>query len=721
MHSFQNGNSLKIKQDNWAQIEKFFAKRELFFPPNLVEDLIHLQHDSHNRLFQFIYPILTQREAPESSSRFVSSDEPNYAKTTISNALKDKANLVRLLTEGSDVERAQAEVLVHTMKEELQVEKPEKIDNLPRGMRPMESPVKPQNISNVSLFKSVQIRQSNKTAAEVRVGSSNNASRMPTTRVDNKSEGSFGASIANSGIGGTMRPNGYSANKGISAVSITPILEQACLSVLKKSDETNVMERHERENRSLLSVFVEDGDKFPTIVFDELAKELNSAMSVIQESLKQPSEYHVFTQFMTNLMRDNLQRSSAILVLTAIFEKVAHRLARLSEVDDDIALSMFLSYGVPLFKTILNSGLIMDCFVRIAIAHGGQSPAQHIHLIKQLKQSFDNDAFSLLMPMLASKCTCLNNEQVVDMYLFIVVSSLSGNPTNRLSAIRVLTGLAEEVADDVVQLFNDFIVFEDDFVVEVRARLFILLGLLLKNVDSSEIEMRQVISDKFQQMVSKSAPTLVHRGILQGLAYASVTCDWAVGYLLNVLENVASEVRLHACGLPTNITLQSLHDLVPINKIWNYSNVFISFVHSIESRELLRFEAEHFEILQALILSQMSIDQQLKEDLLISLQQYIFVGLADDLVTMNASNVLELLCQNEIDIALKMFPCFTAALRLIYPLGPSACQSNVAELLLRIKDFNPKIKTALMQILESSPTEVVNTNIVQHIIEEFTD
>ncbi|KAM7111056.1 spermatogenesis-associated protein 4 [Molossus nigricans] len=62
LSSFENGTSLKVKLDNWAQLEKFLAKRKIRLPQELIYGTIHCKAGVPEILIQEIYSLLTHRE-----------------------------------------------------------------------------------------------------------------------------------------------------------------------------------------------------------------------------------------------------------------------------------------------------------------------------------------------------------------------------------------------------------------------------------------------------------------------------------------------------------------------------------------------------------------------------------------------------------------------------------------------------------------------------------
>lgn len=65
MHGFQNGLSTPVKLDNWQQLQKFFNKRKLSVPKNLIEDSMKGVPGAAVSLMETLYTILTEKRLPE--------------------------------------------------------------------------------------------------------------------------------------------------------------------------------------------------------------------------------------------------------------------------------------------------------------------------------------------------------------------------------------------------------------------------------------------------------------------------------------------------------------------------------------------------------------------------------------------------------------------------------------------------------------------------------
>uniref|UniRef100_A0A8C9M759 Spermatogenesis-associated protein 4 n=1 Tax=Panthera tigris altaica TaxID=74533 RepID=A0A8C9M759_PANTA len=96
LSSFENGTSLKVKLDNWAQLEKFLARKRLKLPKELIHGTIHCKAGVPEILIQEVYTLLTHREIKSIQGDLVNFTDYSYQmrlplvpSSTASKSIKD--------------------------------------------------------------------------------------------------------------------------------------------------------------------------------------------------------------------------------------------------------------------------------------------------------------------------------------------------------------------------------------------------------------------------------------------------------------------------------------------------------------------------------------------------------------------------------------------------------------------------------------------------------
>ncbi|XP_012507104.1 PREDICTED: spermatogenesis-associated protein 4 [Propithecus coquereli] len=105
LFSFENGTSLKVKLDNWAQLEKFMARKNFKLPKELIHGTIHCKAGVPEILIQEVYTLLTHREIKSVQDDIVNFTDYSYqmrlplvARSTASKSIKDNIRLTELLS-----------------------------------------------------------------------------------------------------------------------------------------------------------------------------------------------------------------------------------------------------------------------------------------------------------------------------------------------------------------------------------------------------------------------------------------------------------------------------------------------------------------------------------------------------------------------------------------------------------------------------------------------
>ncbi|XP_007948760.1 spermatogenesis-associated protein 4 [Orycteropus afer afer] len=105
LSSFENGTSLKVKLDNWAQLEKFLARKKFKLPNELIHGTIHCKFGVPEILIEEVYTLLTHREVKSIQDDLVNFTDYSYQmhlplvpRSTASKSIKDNIRLSELLS-----------------------------------------------------------------------------------------------------------------------------------------------------------------------------------------------------------------------------------------------------------------------------------------------------------------------------------------------------------------------------------------------------------------------------------------------------------------------------------------------------------------------------------------------------------------------------------------------------------------------------------------------
>lgn len=107
MHSYDNGISLPTKLGNWSQLERFFSKKRLGIPKEMIDGTIHCKPGAAELLVQTIYSSLTNRvvrtlenEPPvDFTDGNYQMKLPIHARSTASHSIKNNLKITEFMTE----------------------------------------------------------------------------------------------------------------------------------------------------------------------------------------------------------------------------------------------------------------------------------------------------------------------------------------------------------------------------------------------------------------------------------------------------------------------------------------------------------------------------------------------------------------------------------------------------------------------------------------------
>lgn len=107
MHSYDNGTSLPTKLGNWSQLERFFVKKKLIIPKEMIDGTIHCKPGAAELLVQTIYSILTNRIVKtlkdemeiDFTDRHYQLQLPLHARSTATHSIKNNLKITEFMTE----------------------------------------------------------------------------------------------------------------------------------------------------------------------------------------------------------------------------------------------------------------------------------------------------------------------------------------------------------------------------------------------------------------------------------------------------------------------------------------------------------------------------------------------------------------------------------------------------------------------------------------------
>ncbi|XP_040822153.1 spermatogenesis-associated protein 4 [Ochotona curzoniae] len=129
LSSFENGTSLRVKLDNWAQLEKFLARKRFKLAKELIHGTIHCKDGVPEILVEEIYTLLTHKKIKSIQDDPVNFTDYRYQmrlplvpRSTASKTIKDNIKLSELMGNPNMVTnelKIQFLVLLHMLQRKL--------------------------------------------------------------------------------------------------------------------------------------------------------------------------------------------------------------------------------------------------------------------------------------------------------------------------------------------------------------------------------------------------------------------------------------------------------------------------------------------------------------------------------------------------------------------------------------------------------------------------
>jgi len=90
IHSFTNGVAMAGKQDNWFQLRRLFARFNLEFSEESINEIIHCKTGSAADFLEYLFSALTNRKLSKATQPRRDCKVPQFARSTASHAIKQK-------------------------------------------------------------------------------------------------------------------------------------------------------------------------------------------------------------------------------------------------------------------------------------------------------------------------------------------------------------------------------------------------------------------------------------------------------------------------------------------------------------------------------------------------------------------------------------------------------------------------------------------------------
>lgn len=690
MHSYDNGTAIRVRKDNWEQLQKFFRVRRIdIIGPEEINSMIHCENGAVVGFLNKLYQFLTKRTVQEVETKNQEGDVPPFARTTATQAIKGNMKGASMM---ENFDQDTAEIALR--------------QGLGNHLENLQS----DRTNNPDRFKAVH-----KTPSKILRGPTRTVGSEPTTmtqikvkevkvnKISDKNVAQLRA--AKEAQNSNARQASSSMNRGgmgmTGGASITNILDECIMAVLGDHPIVGTFDTQ----KALVVSFVDNltsrtaeaqlSDNQAAAVFQECSARAGELADAGGYS---PKEFWKMNNIFYSVLSD-VEES------TETFASATQALVDLGEFmissDASTATSLFQDFALPNLTLMLESSPgKRHAVLRIMYAFCRQDVSSHIQMIKELQERVPEmstfvHALTILIFMEKQM-----NDALLDLYLYYcVIGSEQPSPSLRAASIAMLSVVVahnEALVTDMLPKLT--VMAQEDSWWEVHAQLLVVCSALLH-----QLRPESEYTDQVHQIVSAIFHTNASLNLRKiGLSYLAQNLDahqTLVGSYVPVLLSLGGGERVFTTStddadteeLPVSGASGGKYRLVPLPLTPQWPGLLIAtqLVQDLQKAQPEHMEVEQMQALVACLTTapgeQTVFDQgqgAAWEEIFGYARDYIFVALCDAECCDLALKILRsYILDSDLQEKVLQEGTLLGSLRLLYPLEGGAdegCQEQVS-------------------------------------------
>eukprot|EP01041_Mallomonas_annulata_P000158 gene158-262_t len=756
MHSYDNGNAIKAKRDNWNQLLKIFRKIGL---PQLVteEETDFILRCEDNAAILFItkvYEILTQRKVQTQVKKPTVGREAGYSKETGSWKVKETMRKLDL-GENSDQLTTMRKVAAAMDEHEKSLQEERSLDpdrfSVVTSIGLRSTQISPKHMDDMETeaprvrVKEIQVKQLDRNVTHLRAskqmqggggggGGGNSSMASPTPR----SQRSQPRAVSPSGsrthdkimLSSVAPSDRYQSQPGSLLAENAMSVINACISrVLGPANLPSwSADLEPYENFAAAVTLQKNGAELDAVLSDTLVEIRISSQQLAEACIVTPKQFWRISDLFCAVLVDSPYQSETYLAAIESFESIGKWIGQR---EPRSSLTMFCDFALPkLTGTLTTNPHKRLGLLRVMMSFSPQDPQNHVQAIKQLQRALpDLNVFITCLTIFAAHETEMN-DSLLDLYQYYATIGLGlPSPKLRAGAMAVFASLLPQAVDLAIAMLPQFYTLAtQETWWEVHAHLLGLCGSLMEiqaanepATDSDNAEGTKTVDliiDIVKTVFSPSSPrNLRHWGIVAlapGLSYG----EPLTSLFVDVLVNEDQEDRQFFLGfnrqknvrkiqLPSSTGMPFV--LEPIVERWNPLAIASSVEQLVQRESLDGLEPAQLEILLACVRSACDVpgSEPLSgawRRIYTSLKDYIFVGFCDQSSCVSATGIMKCFIEKSpMHEGILKENRFMGILRLLYPedgSGSASCQRVVEDFLREIFSFGDVYSTVAIQVIE---------------------
>ena len=458
MHSFDDGESMHKKRDNWKQLMDFFKRRGL---PIIIKDVDSLILNENNSTIEFVkqvYTLLTERALmPPIKVYDTDNQEQQSLLLKEREMVKLPQNDVDFLEQEHDDSKQE-----QSMMKESTSRSPQKSLAITKGpQRTIPQTLELDSYKAVEV-KDIQIKAINQSVAQIRAHKELSSlhsqhQKMQSSEVHSQMNMSHNGSQNMLGMGGDGASRILSADtmKEERQVkkSITDVLHESILSRIE-NDENNEFSMIRVEN-DMVTAFFDNihkfSDEFTQSFIEEMQNELDTLVHTIYNHSNELSVFYTYLIFM---LRRLSHLSTSFYLCLQFCKTLAKKIVQDSDSPKEEFLEFFVSHLLRAYLQVAKEDANKRTFMaELVYAHTSHDLSLRIKVVQDLKVHIkDEDVlYSMLSYLVAQEDSF--NEEWFDVFLYYALVGLcKPRPIIRIFSLKILNTISRFNAEGILDV-----------------------------------------------------------------------------------------------------------------------------------------------------------------------------------------------------------------------------------------------------------------------------
>jgi len=725
MHSYDNGQALARKLDNWAQLSKFFQKKGIRVERSLIDDVVHCKSlEAPSQMIQLIYSQLTGRavQAPTTAADPTGRQgaDPSFmgpnASTLLGRGIKESEMTTTLTDQKAAQSRAKAILEEHEGNVNAnRTEQPSRLASMSgytgssaaaRMLRGEAKPVSQASETQSAVrFQEVRVKPVDRNIAQLRA--SRDASHQASQ---------YGSAYGTPALGGLPENSLEAFPEGGATVGY----EQVGRDVLRSLSEL-VLADEELAAAALplggLEHLSGGGPPFQGMLKAMPQLPPDAVASLFDRAV---TEADAFAQACSSSPKQcwqlfhNICAAMAAAESSDVFVAAAGLLAAVGsamvESDASLAEALMRDFGLPLLLPMLQGHPARQRLVlQVVYSYSANTPAAHVGVIKGLQEALGQQ--STFLHALTSLVTLEMSfsDDLLDLYIYYGVIGLGMTSCRlRAASMGMLPVLAASNAAVVLQMLPKLHDLSQDPWWEVQAQLGKLCATLLPSAPDAQTS--RALTLLLSGVLANRCPSVQSLALTSTAPLLGAAPELLPPFVSSLLALPLPQRLLllqtngEAVTLPVVSSMQ--YDLKPLPASWRPLQIAQALLDDAKAKNLPHLSPAHADVFCALLGAPLpAAEQEAWQSWLLEAKEYLYVALCDEELCIAIAEALLSLFGYLQEGALKSFSTLLSSMRMIFPEGPAACQATALALLSNVYEMGEPFSGAVFSLVRGEASD----------------